>query len=179
MDVLRDRALSSTSDLMARIDEDDRYIRGFLSSTTYHPKIQLRRLYLMEPCVDAENLIPGTEDATLPPDMATLNSSQQAAVLSSIKHGISCIWGPPGTGKSHTLANLVSRRPSSKVLFRPRLHLNLLPVVLDLPFILDLTLISTYRSCPTFQCSFPTHPFLPRLKALSDAVLDESTMLIF
>lgn len=150
--MLRDRALSSTSDLMARIDEDDRYIRGFLSSRKYQPKIQLRRMYLMEPCVDAENLIPGTDDATLPPDMqSNLNSSQQAALLSSIKHGISCIWGPPGTGKSHTLANLVSRRPTSKVkvLFRPRLRLNLLPVVLDLLFIRALSSLTLFSSRPT------------------------------
>lgn len=66
VDVLRDRALSSTRDMTERIDEDDKYIRGFLSSTKYDPKIQLRRFYLMEQCVDAENFIPGTDDITLP-----------------------------------------------------------------------------------------------------------------
>ena len=106
--------MTSTSDMLTRINEDDQVIRGFLTSRRYQPKIQLRRLYLMEQCVDAENLIPGTENVALDAAMsAALNDSQRAAVLSAIKHGISCIWGPPGTGKSHTLANLVSRRSTS------------------------------------------------------------------
>ena len=50
---------------MVRIDEDDRYIRSLLTSTRYHANIQLRQFYLIEPCVDAENLIPSTDDVTL------------------------------------------------------------------------------------------------------------------
>lgn len=35
-----------------------------------------------------------------------LDSSQQAALQQCLKHDITYIWGPPGTGKSHTLARI-------------------------------------------------------------------------
>ncbi len=40
-------------------------------------------------------------------DSTALNEDQKAAVLHAGNHALSAIWGPPGTGKTHTLARLV------------------------------------------------------------------------
>jgi len=36
-----------------------------------------------------------------------LNASQNAAVLSSLRNPLTCLWGPPGTGKTQTIVEII------------------------------------------------------------------------
>ncbi len=38
---------------------------------------------------------------------ATLNASQNAAVETSLSHPLTCLWGPPGTGKTYTIVEII------------------------------------------------------------------------
>jgi regulator of nonsense transcripts 1 len=38
---------------------------------------------------------------------AKLNASQNAAVEASLSHPLTCLWGPPGTGKTHTIVEII------------------------------------------------------------------------
>jgi Cdc6-like AAA superfamily ATPase len=39
----------------------------------------------------------------------TLNASQNDALMASMKHPLTLIWGPPGTGKTHTIVVILSQ----------------------------------------------------------------------
>ncbi|MFW9941601.1 MAG: AAA domain-containing protein [Candidatus Thorarchaeota archaeon] len=44
---------------------------------------------------------------TISPNSFDSNDSQKKAILSSLNNSISIIWGPPGTGKTHTIARAI------------------------------------------------------------------------
>ena len=47
------------------------------------------------------------QSVTLPPE--TLNESQKEAVTTALRSPLTCIWGPPGTGKTHTIAVILEK----------------------------------------------------------------------
>lgn len=55
-----------------------------------------------------------------------LNESQNQAVMASLTFPLTCIWGPPGTGKTHTVAvilqELLRRRSEDRVLVTAPTH---------------------------------------------------------
>jgi hypothetical protein len=57
---------------------------------------------------------------------ATLNDSQNAALTTAMKHSLTLIWGPPGTGKTHTiiiiLSQLLKSLPKSRFLVTAPTH---------------------------------------------------------
>jgi hypothetical protein len=59
-------------------------------------------------------------------DVASLNESQNAALAASMKHPLTFIWGPPGTGKTHTivviLTQLLKALPKSRFLVTAPTH---------------------------------------------------------
>ncbi|KAF3941986.1 Helicase [Dactylella cylindrospora] len=56
----------------------------------------------------------------------SLNASQSLAVDTSIRHALICIWGPPGTGKTHTIVvllhQLLERFPQTRILVTAPTH---------------------------------------------------------
>lgn len=71
----------------------------------------------------------GTEPVESPQDYVPnehLNASQNEAVLASISSPLTCLWGPPGTGKTHTivviLQELLHRYPSHRILVAAPTH---------------------------------------------------------
>jgi hypothetical protein len=56
----------------------------------------------------------------------TLNSSQNDALTAAMKHSLTLIWGPPGTGKTHTiiviLCQLLNALPKSRFLVTAPTH---------------------------------------------------------
>jgi Cdc6-like AAA superfamily ATPase len=57
---------------------------------------------------------------------ATLNASQNDALTAAMKHSVTLIWGPPGTGKTHTiiviLCQLLRALPKSRFLITAPTH---------------------------------------------------------
>jgi hypothetical protein len=57
---------------------------------------------------------------------ASLNESQNAALVASMKHSLTFVWGPPGTGKTHTIvviiAQLLEKLPESRFLVTAPTH---------------------------------------------------------
>lgn len=53
-------------------------------------------------------------DNIIPSKTSKLDKSQKSAFSASVKNDITFIWGPPGTGKSHTLATLIHALFESK-----------------------------------------------------------------
>lgn len=71
----------------------------------------------------------GTEPLENPQDYVPsehLNASQNEAVLASISSPLTCLWGPPGTGKTHTivviLQELLHRYPNHRILVAAPTH---------------------------------------------------------
>lgn len=110
MDVLRDRAKVSNWDTQGQIDNEEKILKDFaVDCKILRPQVPLVRFFMMEQCNEQENRLDAMANATLPVTMQQgLNASQQKAVLTALKNKFSLIWGPPGTGKSQTLASLVS-----------------------------------------------------------------------
>lgn len=56
----------------------------------------------------------------------TLNESQNGALLAAMENSLTMIWGPPGTGKTHTiiviLNQLLRQLPSSRFLITAPTH---------------------------------------------------------
>lgn len=57
---------------------------------------------------------------------STLNESQNGALVAAMKHSLTLIWGPPGTGKTHTiiviLCQLLKQLPKSRFLITAPTH---------------------------------------------------------
>lgn len=51
---------------------------------------------------------PGRAEWTGPTTFAGLDESQQSSLKTCLTHQITFLWGPPGTGKTHTLARLIA-----------------------------------------------------------------------
>ena len=54
-----------------------------------------------------------------------LNRSQNEAITTAMRSALTCIWGPPGTGKTHTIAiilELLSRNPKRRILVAAPTH---------------------------------------------------------
>jgi hypothetical protein len=45
----------------------------------------------------------------------SLNESQNSAVKASLSHPLTCLWGPPGTGKTHTIVEIIRELQLSKM----------------------------------------------------------------
>jgi regulator of nonsense transcripts 1 len=43
-----------------------------------------------------------------------LNASQNAAVEASLSHPLTCLWGPPGTGKTYTIVEIIKQLQASQ-----------------------------------------------------------------
>ncbi|OHE90612.1 hypothetical protein CORC01_14096 [Colletotrichum orchidophilum] len=56
----------------------------------------------------------------------TLNRCQNEAVESAAKHPMTCLWGPPGTGKTHTIVEMIrelqSQHQNSRILVTAPTH---------------------------------------------------------
>lgn len=68
-----------------------------------------------------------TSPRVCPPSMEgkELNESQKAAVTAAIENPLTCLWGPPGTGKTHTIAvilELLSSDPIRRILVTAPTH---------------------------------------------------------
>jgi regulator of nonsense transcripts 1 len=88
-----------------------------------------------EACTDIYAMLLGLPPANqdklvgieLPATMApSLNGSQNAALAASMKHSLTFIWGPPGTGKTHTIVviitQLLEKLPKSRFLVTAPTH---------------------------------------------------------
>jgi regulator of nonsense transcripts 1 len=68
--------------------------------------------------------LPGIELPVTP--YSTLNDSQNAALIAAMTHSLTFIWGPPGTGKTHTvvviLAQLLNTSPRARILVTAPTH---------------------------------------------------------
>jgi len=68
--------------------------------------------------------LPGVELPVVPD--STLNESQNAALVAAMTHSLTFIWGPPGTGKTHTvvviLTQLLNALPNSRLLVTAPTH---------------------------------------------------------
>jgi hypothetical protein len=77
-------------------------------------------------CCGISDQILGTQTDTCPPAKSPLvgyiatndlNTSQNAAVEASLRYPLTCLWGPPGTGKTHTIVRIIKqlqKSPGSK-----------------------------------------------------------------
>ena len=73
-------------------------------------------------CCDIfSNLFPSqqqifTENPRVQPraDLSELNASQRSAVVEALNGPVTCIWGPPGTGKTHTIVSIIREILSDK-----------------------------------------------------------------
>ena len=59
-------------------------------------------------CDPARNTLLENDIELTPENIAELNESQQSSVRMAVKSKVSVIVGPPGTGKSRTLAGLIA-----------------------------------------------------------------------
>ena len=120
--MLRDRARLSVKDTEGQLDNEEKLLKGFwVDPSQLRPKVPLVRFVLMQQCNDRENTLDDMAGATLPPVMQQgLNAFQQQSILQALKKKFSLIWGPPGTGKSQTLASLVSGKRWPQVLLIKR-----------------------------------------------------------
>lgn len=60
------------------------------------------------------------------PPFPRLNASQSSAVLASLTHPITCLWGPPGTGKTETIVSILvalrAHHPDARLLVTAPTH---------------------------------------------------------
>jgi len=74
---------------------------------------------------DTEQIDPYNVDLPVMRD-STLNASQNHALAAAMKHPLTLIWGPPGTGKTHTviaiLTQLLKSLPKSRFLVTAPTH---------------------------------------------------------
>ena len=98
----------------------DAISRFAMESATFCP-IQQQLLGL--PTNDTDNL---TGPADLDLSRYSLNESQDAALRASMVGSLTLLWGPPGTGKSHTivaiLQELLSSEPTRRILVAAPTH---------------------------------------------------------
>ena len=76
--------------------------------------------------------LPTTEQIELPcvelpvTLVPSLNTSQNAALMAALRHSLTFIWGPPGTGKTHTIVmimnQLLEALPRSRFLITAPTH---------------------------------------------------------
>ena len=71
--------------------------------------------------------IDGTNTSSHPEPMneKNLNESQKSAVTAAIGNALTCLWGPPGTGKTHTIAiilEILSSDPKRRILVTAPSH---------------------------------------------------------
>ena len=98
----------------------DALSRFALESATYCP-IQQQLLGLPTNDTDAS-----TDPADLDVSQYALNESQNSALRASIAGSLTLLWGPPGTGKSHTivaiLQEILSSEPKRRILVAAPTH---------------------------------------------------------
>lgn len=81
----------------------DAILEFTLKATTSCPIARLLTPYRASPLPGLFLPLPAIQ---LPP-FPRLNASQSSAVLASLTHPLTCLWGPPGTGKTETIVSIL------------------------------------------------------------------------
>jgi hypothetical protein len=98
--------------IASALPEDDRLRDAYSKLTFVHPESALGRYLNAEPIADTGMAAP----AIFP---FSGNLSQRQAVERALRHTISVVEGPPGTGKTQTILNLIANIVSARPAARP------------------------------------------------------------
>jgi AAA domain/Protein of unknown function (DUF2726) len=98
--------------IVSALPEDDRLRDAYSRLTFVHPDSALGRYLNAEPIADTGKAAP----AIFP---FSGNLSQRQAVERALRHTISVVEGPPGTGKTQTILNLIANIISARPAARP------------------------------------------------------------
>jgi hypothetical protein len=98
--------------IVSALPEDDRLRDAYSKLTFVHPESALGRYLNAEPIADTGMAAP----AIFP---FSGNLSQRQAVERALRHTISVVEGPPGTGKTQTILNLIANIVSARAAARP------------------------------------------------------------
>jgi AAA domain-containing protein/uncharacterized protein DUF2726 len=93
--------------IVSGLPKDDPLRKAYAELTFVHPESALGRYLNAEPITDV-----GTADPVIFPFSGNL--SQRQAVEQALRHAISVVEGPPGTGKTQTILNLIANIISSR-----------------------------------------------------------------
>jgi hypothetical protein len=95
---------------------------SFVTTKTMFDAVRTLATKLQDCCGISEQILGTQKDAhsgcnPLPTGYAVkgnLNASQNAAVKASLSHPLTCLWGPPGTGKTYTIVEIIKQLQASQ-----------------------------------------------------------------